>query len=92
MSRLGNKALPVELWLLVFSFFGADATLKDWMRARLVCKRCSENVGVAFTEWLLSQRAGERFCPFEGDAAELRYAHECVGGTTRLLSSKMAVC
>jgi hypothetical protein len=80
MSRLWNKGLPVELWLLVFRVMGEDATLKDWMCALSVCQRWREDAGAAFTEWVLSQKPGERFSPFEGDAAELRYARGCVGG------------
>jgi hypothetical protein len=66
MLTLFYDKLPAELWLIVFSQLGSDATPRDWLTVGLVCKEWQEARPKWFEEWLRIQPLRRRFCSFEG--------------------------
>jgi hypothetical protein len=80
MSIRWNESLPTELWLVVFSLLGADATPKDWISVELVCKMWRAARTVWFAEWLSAQPLGSRFCRFIGNRDTFTFVGEHIAG------------
>jgi hypothetical protein len=80
MSVSWDDLLPVELWLLVFSLLGADATPEDWRQVGLVCWKWHSTRSDWVQCWLRTQPLGSMFCPFEGIKTDLWFVREHMVG------------